>query len=122
MASWLLLLLLCSAVALDMRESSKRGDIMKAIINQVAESMQVTTDSWVRIFKKGMERFGLIPPSFANEHKRAMQIMKKAGWSNRSTDLERLKRKKIVDLVAADEAGWLVLPSSEARKHRLVRC
>ena len=92
MAPWLLLLLPWSAVALDMRESSKRGDIMKAIINQVAESMQVTMDSWVRIIKKGMERIGLIPPSFANEHKRAMQIMKKAGWSNRITDLERLKR------------------------------
>ena len=95
---------------------------MKAIINQVAVSMQrdmgekikaetpdeaeltdlpkaksqeppqVGMDSWVRIIKKEMERIGLIPPSFVNEHKRAMRILKKAGWSNRITDLERLKR------------------------------
>ena len=124
MASWLLLLLLCSAVALDMRESSKRGDIMKAIINQVADSMQVTMDSWVRIIKKGMERIGLIPPSFANEHKRAMQIMKKAGWSNRITDLERLKRsfwmwERSLNRSPQTKPAWFVLPSSEEKDVQL---
>ena len=124
MAPWLLLLSLWSAVALDMRVSSKRGDIMKAIINQVAESMQVTTDSWVRIFKKGMERFGLIPPSFANEHKRAMQTMKKAGWSNRITDYKRLKRsfwmwERSLNRSPQTMSAWFVLPSSEEKDVQL---
>merc|ERR1712156_688341 len=152
MAPWLLLLLPWSAVALDMRESSRkateRGDIMKAIINQVAVSMQrdmgekikaetpeeteltdlpkaksqespqVGMDSWVRIIKKEMERIGLIPPSFANEHKRAMRIMKKARWSNRSTDLERLKRsfwmwERSLNRSPQMKPAWFVLPSSE---------
>ena len=75
-------------------------------------------DSWLRIIKKEMERIGLIPPSFANEHKRAMRIMKKARWSNRSTDLERLKRsfwmwERSLNRSPQTKPAWFVLPSSE---------
>ena len=106
----------------DMGEKIKAGSPEEAELTDLPkaksqEPPQVGMDSWLRIIKKEMERIGLIPPSFANEHKRAMRIMKKARWSNRSTDLERLKRsfwmwERSLNRSPQTKPAWFVLPSS----------
>merc|ERR1712156_468351 len=126
MAPWLLLLLPWYAVAMDMRESSRkateRGDIMKAIINQVAVSMQRDMGEKIKAETSDEAELTDLPKAKSQEPPQVgmdswVRIIKKARWSNRSTDLERLKRsfwmwERSLNRSPQTKPAWFVLPSS----------